>query len=257
MLRRPGGTAFTGVRGLTTVGKMEAPARELPVEVGETSLFERAGGGRRAGVPGGQDDLERANTDYRQRLRDAGFGRHLIRYWEEAVEGLDVRNAIPPDLRNRDGDPLLLTVDHFEVTPEDMAAIDARINEMEGAQQEAAGEDASVYVFLRPHDATRPDGEQTVVGRVQMAPRALRIETNSQARADAARTDRGRLRLSDPTPRARAHGSAGAQQGCIAILASHDAGLTRTAGVGSGVQGAPLRRLARPAAAGAEPQDAA
>ena len=25
-------------------------------------LFERAGGGRRAGVPGGQDDLERANT---------------------------------------------------------------------------------------------------------------------------------------------------------------------------------------------------
>ena len=97
MLRRPGGTAFTGVRGLTTVGKMEAPARELPVEVGETSLFERAGGGRRAGVPGGQDDLERANTDYRQRLRDAGFGRHLIRYWEEAVEGLDVRNAIPPD----------------------------------------------------------------------------------------------------------------------------------------------------------------
>ena len=78
-------------------------------------------------------------------------------------------------------------MDHFEVTPEDMAAIDARIAEMEGAQQEAAGEDASVYVFLRPDDATRPDGEQTVVGRVQMAPRALRIETNSQARADALR----------------------------------------------------------------------
>ena len=31
-------------------------------------LFERAGGGRRAGVPGGQDDLERANTDYRLAL---------------------------------------------------------------------------------------------------------------------------------------------------------------------------------------------
>ena len=31
-------------------------------------LFERAGGGRRAGVPGGQDDLERANTDYRPPL---------------------------------------------------------------------------------------------------------------------------------------------------------------------------------------------
>ena len=32
---------------------------------GSARLFERAGGGRRAGVPGGQDDLERANTDYR------------------------------------------------------------------------------------------------------------------------------------------------------------------------------------------------
>ena len=105
-----------------------------------------------------------------ERLRDAGFGRHLIRYWENAVEDLDVRSAMPPDLRNRDGDPLLLTVDHFEVIPEDMAAIDARIAEMEGAQQEAAGEDPSVYVFLRPDDATRPAGEQTVVGRVQDSP---------------------------------------------------------------------------------------
>jgi hypothetical protein len=34
-------------------------------------LFERAGGGRRAGVPGGQDDLERANTDYRHAGLDA------------------------------------------------------------------------------------------------------------------------------------------------------------------------------------------
>ena len=122
-----------------------------------------------------------------ERLRDARFGRHLIRYWEETVEDLDVRSAMPPDLRNRDGDPLLLTVDHFEVTPEAMAAIDTLIAEMEGAQQEVTGEDASAYVFLRPDDATRPDGEQTVVGRVQMEPRALRIETNSQARADALR----------------------------------------------------------------------
>ena len=122
-----------------------------------------------------------------ERLRDAGFGRHLIRYWEEAVEDLDARSAMPPDLRNRDGDPLLLTVDHFEVATGAMATIDARINEMEGAQQEAAGEGASVYAFLRPDDATRPDGEQTVVARAQMDARALRIETNSEARADALR----------------------------------------------------------------------
>ena len=95
-----------------------------------------------------------------ERLRDAGFGRHLIRYWEEAVEDLDVRSAMPPDLRNRDGDPLLLTVDHFEVTPGTMAAIEARVAEMEGAQQAVASEDASAYVFLPPDDDWQPNSRR-------------------------------------------------------------------------------------------------
>ena len=34
---------------------------EAPFLIALALLFERAGGGRRAGVPGGQDDLERAN----------------------------------------------------------------------------------------------------------------------------------------------------------------------------------------------------
>ena len=144
-----------------------------------------------------------------ERLRDAGFGRYLIRYWEEAVKDLDARSAMLPDLRNRDSDPLLLTVDHFEVATEAMAAIEARIAEMEGTQQERTGEDSSAYVFLRPDDSTRPDGDQTVVGRIQMDARALRIETNSQARVDALRE-----RIEAPCGsrirhRARAHGSAG------------------------------------------------
>ena len=95
-----------------------------------------------------------------ERLRDAGFGRHLIRYWEEAVEDLDVRSAMPPDLRNRDGDPLLLTVDHFEVTPGAKAAIEARVAEMEGAQQAVASEDASAYVFLPPDDDWQPNSRR-------------------------------------------------------------------------------------------------
>ena len=193
-----------------------------------------------------------------ERLRDAGFGRRLIRYWENAVEDLDVRSAMPPDLRNGDGDPLLLTVNHFEVTPEDMAAIDARIAEMEGARQETAGEDASVYVFLRTDDATRPDGEQTVVGRVQMAPRALRIETNSQARADALREWIEAACGSRIRHRAREHMdslalSKNAEQSPPAPTPASP----EQQEFGSGVQGAPLYRLARPAAAGAEPQDAA
>ena len=194
-----------------------------------------------------------------ERLRAAGFGRHLIRYWEETVEDLDARSAMPPDLRNRDGDPLLLTVDHFEVATGAMATIDARINEMEGAQQEAAGEGASVYVFLRPDDATRPDGEQTVVGRVQMDARALRIETNSEARADALRERIETACGSRIRHRAREH---------MDPLA-----LSKNAGQRPPAPPAPASpeqeelvaefkarhydRLARPAAAGAEPQDAA
>ena len=122
-----------------------------------------------------------------ERLRGAAFGRNLIRYWEEAVEDLDARSAIPPDLRNRDGDPVLLTVDHFEVARETMTAVAARIAEMEDAHQEGAAGDSPVYVFLRPDDPTRPKGEQTIIGRVRMAAGALRIETNSRARADALR----------------------------------------------------------------------
>ena len=121
------------------------------------------------------------------RLRGAAFGRNLIRYWEEAVEDLDVRRAIPPDLRNRDGDPLLLTVDHFEVAVGAMAAIEACVVDLDGAQREPAGEDTSTYVFLRPVDPVEPDGEQTLLGRLRIGPEALRIETNSEARANTLR----------------------------------------------------------------------
>ncbi len=134
-----------------------------------------------------QSRLRRRRAVPVERLRDAALGRNLIRYWEEAVEGLDVRSAIPPEFRNRDGDPVLLTVDHFEVAPGAMTAIAARIAEMEDTYQEGPGEDAPVYVFLRPDDATRPNGEQTIIGRVRMDSPGLRIETNSRARADALR----------------------------------------------------------------------
>ncbi len=121
------------------------------------------------------------------RLRPAAFGRHLIRYWEKAADYLDERSAIPPRLHNTDGDSFVFTVDHFEVTPGAMPEVDARIGALEGTEREPDGEDATVHIFLRPDDPTRPDGQQTVLGRVEMRRTALRIETNSEARADALR----------------------------------------------------------------------
>ena len=121
-----------------------------------------------------------------ERLRDASLGRYLIRRWEEAVEDCDARGAVPRDLRNQDGDPLLFTVDHFEVDPAEVRAVDTRIARMDGAWQEPSDGDSANWTFVRP-DPTGGDGDGIVVGRVELNATALRVETNSQARADMLR----------------------------------------------------------------------
>ena len=153
----------------------------------------------------GRARLRRKRPVPADRLRDTVFGRNLIRYWEEAVEACDERRAIPPDLRNRDGDLLLLTVDHFEVAAGDLPAIEACVAELDGAHREPAGEDVSVHVFLRPDDPAEPDGEHTLVGRLRVGSDSVRIETNSIARADALRARVERACGSRLRHRAREH----------------------------------------------------
>ncbi len=121
-----------------------------------------------------------------ERLRDASLGGYLIRRWEEAVEDCDARGAIPRDLRNQDGDPLLFTVDRFEVTPGAGRAVDTRIAGIDGAWQEQSDGDAATWTFVRP-DPTGGDGDGIVVGRVELNATELRAETNSRARADTLR----------------------------------------------------------------------
>ncbi len=84
-----------------------------------------------------------------ERLRDASLGRYLIRRWEEAVEDCDARGAAPRDLRNQDGDPLLLTVDRFEVTPGAVRAVDTRIAGMDDAWQEQSDGDWATWTVVR------------------------------------------------------------------------------------------------------------
>ena len=121
-----------------------------------------------------------------ERLRAAAFGRHLIRYWEETIAVVDARGATPPDLRNRDGDPLLITVDDFEVMPGAMAEVEARIAEIDDAEKRPH-EDSAAYVILKPDAPPPPDGDPDVLGWVQITPTVLQVGTNSQARADALR----------------------------------------------------------------------
>ena len=122
-----------------------------------------------------------------ERLRNASFGRYLIRRWEEAVEYRQAVNALPPDLRNHDGDPLVLTVDHFEIGPGHQATVDDAVGTIGGAQPEPSDPDTSSYVFLRADDPERHDGQGTVIGRAEVEATTLRLETNSVPRADALR----------------------------------------------------------------------
>jgi len=121
-----------------------------------------------------------------ERLRKAAFGRSLIRYWEEAASEVRMRGALPPELRNRDGDPLLLTVDRFKVASGAMERVADAVAELDDAWLDDADENTKTYVVQRD-DETLADGRRTVVGSVRLTPTELRIETNSEARAGALR----------------------------------------------------------------------
>lgn len=129
-----------------------------------------------------------------ERLRDEAFGRYLIARWEEAVDELDARAEIPPQLRNTEGDLLLLTADHFEIQATARAEVESRLAAMEGVEveQEAGGDDApeegSTYVFLTEGNRMHASWENTVVGRACLTGTKLRLEANSLERADALRT---------------------------------------------------------------------
>jgi hypothetical protein len=124
-----------------------------------------------------------------ERLREETFGRYLIKRWEEAVEVLDDRMATPPEIQNTDGDPLLLTTDHFDFAPDARAKILSRLGEMEGVEaDESEGHVADrVYVFLEPNNRIHTAWESTVIGRACLVGDALRVESNSIERADALR----------------------------------------------------------------------
>jgi hypothetical protein len=131
--------------------------------------------------------LRRKGTVPVDRLRDEPFGRYLIRRWEEAVDALDRRCSIAPDIRNTDGEPILLTTEHFAIAPGARAEVEARLAALDGVQPPDPDEDSPAFVFLRPGNRIHTTWETTVIGRASVRGDALRVEANSRKRADALR----------------------------------------------------------------------
>lgn len=126
-----------------------------------------------------------------ERLRDEAVGRYLIKRWEEAVDDLDVacadRQASWPELQNTDGDPLLLTIDHFKIASGKRSDVEERLAELAEVDPPEAGESPQVYVFLRSGNARHKSWENTVVGHGRLLATSLQLETNSKSRADVLR----------------------------------------------------------------------
>jgi len=126
------------------------------------------------------------------RLRDEAFGRYLIRRWEEAVDDLDAERELqrefPPRLQNTDGEPFLFTTDHFAIAPGEAGAIEACLAGLPGVDPPDPEDEEPAYVFLREGNRQHPSWENTVVGRARVEGSVLRLETNSQERADALRS---------------------------------------------------------------------
>jgi hypothetical protein len=122
-----------------------------------------------------------------ERLRDDTIGRRLIARWEEAVAALDRARAVPPELHNTDGDPLLLTVDHLVFAPTDRADIEACLGAMDDVQSPEADEAEPHFTFLRAGNTMHKSWETTVIGRAAVTDGTLNLETNSVRHADTLR----------------------------------------------------------------------
>ncbi|MHB8077881.1 MAG: SEC-C metal-binding domain-containing protein [Candidatus Krumholzibacteriia bacterium] len=124
----------------------------------------------------------------------------------------DVVDPAPPSLQNTDGDPLQMTRLDYELDCPPQEAFNALLPlaladdpaafEDEAERDRAGGLVAVQFPWLKLGNAQHAGWENTVLGQFEIRGRALRVNVNSQARAEAIRAEIS-ARLG---PRARAKG---------------------------------------------------
>lgn len=97
-----------------------------------------------------------------------------------------------PILTNTDGDILVPTADHFEITPGKASEIVRLMARFDGAEAEPPEGGESVFVVTRPGNARMKSWDNTIIGRVVVRGSRMIVESNSAQRADDLR---GRLEV--------------------------------------------------------------
>jgi hypothetical protein len=118
-----------------------------------------------------------------EKLRSTDGTLVLIDYWRAAVAQMDEPKPLP-ELQNTDGDPLLLTKDHFDFGPKDRGRVLKKLQALEGAQQVEHDDGEAEVPFNRPGNEKMKSWESTLIGRAVVGQSRLTLETNSTRRAD-------------------------------------------------------------------------
>jgi hypothetical protein len=119
------------------------------------------------------------------RLKEQGTNEAVLAAWRKNVAARD--RMPPPQLTNTDGDPILLTVDHFAFAPDSRPEIERRIAAIEHVGEPERDGDRALFSLLRPGNRMHRSWENTVLGTVVVSEGGLRLEANSVRRADELR----------------------------------------------------------------------
>jgi hypothetical protein len=118
-----------------------------------------------------------------EKLRDVDVQLELIDFWHLRVEELDTPRALP-QLANTDGDPILMTTDHFDFDSASRAAVIEALEKLDGAQEVVDKDEEAEVPFTKQGNAKIKEWANTLIGRVLVGKERLKIETNSMKRSD-------------------------------------------------------------------------
>jgi hypothetical protein len=118
-----------------------------------------------------------------ERLRRAMSFEDWCDAWGGMVDEYYREASKLPELHNTDGDPLLMTRDHFAFDPRHRSNIETELRALSDDRDDDLPK-KQVFTFLRPGNAMHKSWETTVIGRALLAERELVLETNSIRRAN-------------------------------------------------------------------------